>query len=55
MKKTVNLADKQAALELLKQLYRDDEVKDAPEITDTERESGTKSISDLAKLPPNCS
>lgn len=55
MKKTFNLADKKEISELLKQLYGSDEVKDDQDIGDTERETRTDGLSEMAQLPPNCS
>ena len=54
MKNSVNLADKEKVLELMKKLYGNDEVRDDQEV-DTERETGADGARELAQLPPNCS
>ena len=54
-KKTVSLADRKEALELLKQLYNTKEVKDDNQEVNTQRESGATRSCEMAKLPPNCS
>jgi hypothetical protein len=55
VKKVFNLADRQDVLELMKQLYGENEVKDDKKVSDTQRKSGAEGISDVVKLPPNCS
>lgn len=55
MKKTVNLADRKEAMELLKQLYGPEKEHDESESDNTERESGAESTREVVKLPPNCS
>ena len=55
MKKVVNLKDHKNMMELMKKLYGNEDVKDDFKRTDTQREPGTKSACELAKLPPNCS
>ncbi len=54
-KKVYNLADREQVLELMKQLYGNYEVKDDVKSSDTKRESGTEGVSEVVKLPPNCS
>lgn len=51
MKKTVNLADKNAAQELLRMLYGNDEVKEDDNIGGSPGERGTESVSGLVELP----
>ena len=50
--KRVNLADRAAAMEALKQLYGNKEVKDDRRKLSTERESGTTSTGEVVKLSP---
>lgn len=49
MRKTINLADRTAAMEALKKLYGNEEVKDDRATIDTNRESGTESISSMGE------
>ncbi len=51
MKKSVNLADKKAAYELLKQWHESDETTDDVEIRCTARASGATGIGGLVELP----
>lgn len=51
----VNLADKKAAFELLKKLYKDDEEKDGNKEPDSKRGPGAEGVNTVDKLPPNCS
>lgn len=53
--KNISLHDRKAMMDLLRELYGVDEVKDDKENTTTKREPGAKSISEVAWLPPNCS
>lgn len=54
-KKIVSLRDHKNMMELMKQLYGNDEVKDDSKNIYTNRESGAKSPGEVAELPPNCS
>ena len=54
-KKVVNLKDHKNMMELLKQLYGNEDVKDGTKKPNSKRESGTESTSAVVKLPPNCS
>jgi hypothetical protein len=49
MRKRVNLADHQAAMDILKQLYGSKEVKDDHPISHSEREPGTASTGEMDK------
>ena len=54
MRKIINLADREEVIELLKQLYGKDEVKNDHH-SNIKRETGTESPREVVKLPPNCS
>lgn len=55
MRKTVNLADRQAAMDALRKLYSRKEVKDDRGENGSEREPGTESISEMVKPAPSAS
>lgn len=52
-KKVFNLADKKEILELMKQLYGSDDVKDERNIGNTERIYGASGVGNLAKISPD--
>lgn len=54
-KKSINLKDHKNMMELMKQLYGNYETTDDDQNNNTKRESGAKSVSEVAELPPNCS
>ena len=51
-KKVVNLKDHKNMMELLKQLYGKEEVKDDPKVCNTDRKTGTEGVSKMVKPPP---
>lgn len=52
MRKTVNLADRQAAMDALRKLYGQKEAMDGFEDIDRKREPGTEGISEMVKPAP---
>lgn len=54
-KKILSLSEHKSMMDMLKQLYGNDEVKDDIKDSDTKREPGAKGAREVVKLPPNCS
>lgn len=55
VKKIVNLHDHKAMMELMKDLYGNETVKDDQAVCDTDRTPGTKSAGEVAELSPDTS